>query len=107
MGNRYELPKWERPTDYGGFNPVGDFVIYTRNRDSGILETVNSEVIENIFSELNYKFREEWYLHSGLEAGEENWFYIFRAGHWAVGWVEYLMRRKPCSARTAGTTESP
>ena len=72
---------WKRPSDYGGHNPVGEYVIATRTRDSSILEDVNySRILEDL-EELNEPQRQKI----------EDAVYDFRAGHWACGWVEYLM----------------
>jgi acyl-CoA synthetase (AMP-forming)/AMP-acid ligase II len=66
--------KWTHPSDYGGHSPDGDYVIYGRNRDSSILENVNyREILED------------------LENIADSRCYDFRAGHWAVGWVEYIV----------------
>lgn len=80
MNNPYELPVWEHPRDYGGFSPDGDFIIYSRSRDSSILENCN---YEGILEELQ-KINEE-------NEGDSEAVYDFRAGHWAVGWVEYII----------------
>ena len=37
--------RWETPDYYGGFNPIGDIVVYSQNRDSTILEQSNYEQI--------------------------------------------------------------
>ena len=66
--------KWTHPSDYGGHSPDGDYVIYSRNRDSSILETGNyREILEH------------------LENIADSRCYDFRAGHWAVGWVEHII----------------
>jgi hypothetical protein len=67
---------WRRPPDYGGFNPEGDYVICTQNRDSSILEQTNYKGV--------YRLLE---CTADVDAPVYDW----RAGHWAVGWVEYLM----------------
>ena len=70
---------WERPEYYGGFNPVGEYVLYSRNRDSDALE--NSNYV-SMFK----------HLREAAEAlGAPNSVYDWRASHWACGWVEYLM----------------
>lgn len=66
---------WEKPKHYGGHNPVGEAVIATRNRDSSLIDESNWDAMLKI-----------------AEHGSDNdHVYIFRARHWAVGWVEYLM----------------
>ena len=76
---------WERPDDYAAFNedanPVGDYVIYTRHRDSSIMAECN-------YTEI---FRSLSQLARMLEQSDK--VYDFRANHWAVGWVEYIIVR--------------
>jgi hypothetical protein len=74
---------WTRPSDYAGHNPVGEYVITTRTRDSSILEDVNySRILEDLKqSGYPYPYNQEI----------EDTVYDFRARHWACGWVEYLM----------------
>ena len=80
--NNYDLPIWEHPSDYGGFSPDGDYLIYGRTRDSSILENSNYELI---FEQLRA-------LSSILETDKDEPFaYDFRASHWACGWVEYIL----------------
>ena len=97
---------WERPDSYGAWdslaNPVGDYCIYSRHRDNEILVNVNYEEILNSLYKLQEKIStqlmesgekpspdEEW-----EEWEQRPWVYDFRAGHWAVGWVEYIIVRK-------------
>lgn len=70
---------WEHPRDYGGFSPDGDYVVLTHNRDSGLCERSNYYCG---FRDLKKLAR---------ELGAEDTVYDFRAGHWAVGWVEYVI----------------
>lgn len=69
--NSEYLEKWTPPESYHGLSPVGDYFIYSINRDCSILEFSNWETIKETI-------------------GGEN-FYIFSAEHWACGWVEYLL----------------
>ena len=80
------LTKWEHPSDYGGFSPDGDYMIAGQSRDSDALERSN---YRTIFAALE----RESAKHAEPEDGEA-WVYDFRAGHWAVGWVEQLMIRQ-------------
>lgn len=75
--------KWERPDSYCGHNPVGDYVIYSRTRDSSILENSNYDLI---LAEL--KAEADKYPDIDQPV------YDFRASHWAVGWVEYIIVEK-------------
>jgi hypothetical protein len=71
---------WAHPGDYAGHNPVGDFVIYSRHRDSSIMENVNYNLICAELGAVDDDFSAP--------------VYTFRAGHWAVGWVEYIILKK-------------
>ena len=85
---------WEHPAYYGGHSPVGDFLIYSRNRDSSILENVNYDEVFRVLLEEQEKHPE-----APEVEGEEYtpWVYDFRAGHWGCGWVEYIIVRKDAS----------
>lgn len=72
--NCYDLGQWVRPDSYGGFMPVGHFFIFSRSRDSSILENSN---YERILEDLKGKFGE--------------YVYDYRARCWAVGWVEEIL----------------
>ena len=78
--------KWERPSHYGGHSPEGDYLIYSRNRDSEILDDCNYKAILKDLQEkaksLNF---------DNLDESENGWVYDFRASHWACGWVEYII----------------
>jgi hypothetical protein len=73
--------KWAHPSDYGGYSPNGEYVITSQSRDSDSLSRSNYERIFEDLKELNPK---DW-------TGGNAPVYDFRAGHWACGWVEYLM----------------
>lgn len=72
------LPMWTHPTGFDsnanfvGTQPTG-YVIYSRNRESSILENVN---FYDILTDLG---------------GEGEHVTIVRHGHWACGWIEYLI----------------
>lgn len=89
--------KWVQPRDYGGFSPDGDFVICVRNRDSGTLDQSNYQCafdsLREVADECTEEAPEELDCYGRLSDRSANWVYDFRAGHWAVGWVEYLMVR--------------
>ena len=72
--------KWSTPDSYLGHNPVGDYVIYSRNRDSSILENTNYELI---LTQLQGEAEKYPDIDSPV--------YDFRASHWACGWVEYVI----------------
>lgn len=78
---RYELVKsygWEHPKDYMGFEPTGDILLYTKTRDSSLLEESNFEMIYDAL----------------LNLGDDEAVYEWRADHWACGWVDYLMLKQ-------------
>jgi hypothetical protein len=92
------LTRWETPECYGGADPVGDIIVVTRTRDSSILEESNFEVAQKrIETILKHKVEEVWELKDGSYAYPK--FYILRTGHWAVGWIEYLMLRADAPKR--------
>jgi hypothetical protein len=74
---------WERPDSYYGHNPVGDYVIYTRHRDSTIMENVNFEIALERLEAIEKKYEET--------LTDEQQVYDFSTNHCAVGWVEYLI----------------
>ena len=86
---------WERPECYGGFNPEGDYLIYSKHRDSRLLERVN---YDEILSELT-KFEEtipgrpDDRVISGTYRRDTigTWSYEWTAKHWAVGHIDYIM----------------
>lgn len=78
---------WKTPDSYHGFNPVGHFCVATKNRDSKLLERHN-------FTSANTRL--EPYNSDDVEQ-EERSVYVWRASHWGVGWVEYLMIRPEAS----------
>lgn len=85
-----EERKWTHPSDYGGFSPDGDYIIVSRTRDSNCLEESNYFTAFNSLKRVAEPFR------TPPEAPNEiwrDWVYDFRAGHWACGWVEYLLVR--------------
>jgi hypothetical protein len=79
-GDTLRKAQWEHPSDYAGFNPVGDIVVLSRHRDSDALTRSNWEVgLEQ--------------LRKAAESAPES-VYDWRASHWAVGWVDYLMVKR-------------
>lgn len=85
--------RWTTPDSYAGFNPVGDFIAYTRTRDSSsILEESN---YKQIFEHLK-KFAADYGCPEFVEGdkrSEYDWVYDFRASHWACGWIETILVR--------------
>jgi hypothetical protein len=88
------MEKWTHPRDYGGFSPEGDFGVYSQHRDSNALTRSNYECIFRDLKEFAKKFLEPE-DNPDIESGDiGSWVYDFRAGHWAVGWVEYILIRQ-------------
>ena len=87
------MQTWKHPRDYGGFSPEGDYVLITRNRDSSSLDRSNWECICRDLNAEAYDDGREGF------ADRPN-VYHWRAGHWAVGWVEYLCIRADAPAET-------
>ncbi len=77
---------WTHPGDYAGHNPSGDYVIYSRNRESSIMENVNYNLICDEMGAVDDDFNAP--------------VYTFRASHWAVGWVEYVIVKKDAPENT-------
>ena len=80
---------WSTPDDYLGHNPEGDYVIYCRHRDSTILDDVNYGIICKELGAVDDDYTAP--------------VYTFRASHWAVGWVEYVIVRKDAPEETLET----
>lgn len=80
--------KWETPDSYVGHNPVGNYLIYSRNRDSSIAEDVN---YQEILKDLQAVMSEEDRDNSRV--------YDFRASHWACGWIEYIIVEQNASEK--------
>ena len=88
--NSQHLDQWERPSYYGGFNPVGDYVIYGQHRDSNALTRSN---YQRIFEDLIAYAEKLGCQNNGIDGEEEesDMVYDFRASHWAVGWCETIL----------------
>lgn len=91
------MPTWKTPDSYMGFDPVGDYCLYMKTRDSEIMTESNFACIKKDMEQFIEKgdFPDPNAILD--EYGEErpsDWFYTWSAGHWACGWVEYMMVRK-------------
>jgi len=84
------METWNNPGSYGGFSPVGDFVVLGQSRDSDVLEQSN---YATVFKALTDKAIELGCQDSGIdgEGDQSDMVYDYRANHWAVGWVETLL----------------
>ncbi|WP_422451933.1 hypothetical protein [Endozoicomonas sp. ALC066] len=74
--NHWDLEQFISPENYSGFEPVGHFYVYSRTRDSGIIENSNYEMI---LEELTKKWGDV--------------VYDYRASHWGCGWVETILMK--------------
>lgn len=72
---------WVRPSYYMGFSPDGDYLIYSKNRDSSLLEVSNFERIEQELEKLE-------------KPENEKMVYTFRASCSMVGYIDYLLVSK-------------
>jgi len=89
------LPRWTHPDSYMGHDPIGDYCICGRSRDSDALEESNHRrIFQDMLAkaiELGQAEGSEIDYH---EDDDKQWVYDFRAHHWAVGWVEQVILRK-------------
>lgn len=97
-----KLDQWQQPKDYFGFNPVGDYGIYARTRDSSILDNCNWEEIWKHLKKVEAQYPPppegsiEKYktVFSDGDATPKTWVYEWEASHWACGWLGYMMIRE-------------
>lgn len=82
QGDTLRAAQWETPSSYAGFNPVGDVLVLSINRDSDALGRSNWAVGGTLLRE------------AAEAAGAPESVYDWRASHWAVGWVDYLMVKR-------------
>jgi len=86
MTTALERAAWTTPESYAGFGPVGHYVIVSRHRDSDALSRSNWIVACDRLAQAAGL--------TGVPADDSAApVYEWRASHWAVGWVEYLMVR--------------
>tara|TARA_B100000745_G_scaffold177357_1_gene116153 strand:+ start:2063 stop:2956 length:894 start_codon:yes stop_codon:yes gene_type:complete len=79
------LELWKMPPDYFGEHFEDHYVVYSRTRDSDLLNISNFEFIQNELEELQESL-----------ANKRIWqcYTIQHASHWAVGWVEIIYVHK-------------
>lgn len=96
LQNILDKHAWEAPRDYFGFSPAGDYLIASVNRDSDALERSNFECItRDLMREAESCTDEERaVVEDNQPANMQDIVYTWRASHWAVGWVKYLMVSK-------------
>lgn len=97
------MEKWELPSCYAGYSPDGDWLLLTRHRESDTVAESNWEVA-NKMVELEacrvspFTGVEERDEYGRIDPRSTDWWYIFRASHPLVGWVEYLLIRADAPA---------
>lgn len=74
---------WQHPDNYGGHSPEGHYCIASQTRDSDRVTRSNYRTILAELVSLDE-------LHN---VEDEPSVYDFRAGHWACGWIEYIIVR--------------
>ena len=80
------LELWKMPPDYFGDTFEDHYIVYSKTRDSDLLNLSNFHFIENELDEINDEL-------SSDEISEE-YYTIQRASHWAVGWIEIIYVHK-------------
>ena len=88
-----KLSIWETPSDYFGFDPVGDIGVAAKHRDSDALARSNFTAAKASLLEAAGLDAEVIAACDGDDMDARPVVYDWRASHWAVGWVEYLMVR--------------
>lgn len=86
MNAEEHLPEtaWKTPECYGGFDPVGDYLILSRHRGSELVDESNWTCACKALGAEDY---------DGGEFDSRPPVYTFRAGCSLVGWIEYLLVR--------------
>lgn len=88
------MPTWQTPDSYMGFDPIGDYCLYAKTRDSDILTESNWDEIQKELKTILKTLPKPESRYDGY--GKElpsAWLYTWSASHWACGWVEYMMIR--------------
>ena len=76
--------QWTHPDSYGGHSPDGAVILAVVTRDSDAMERSNWIAIRRDLEKLTT-------VNTDYQEDQPNAPYDFRAGHWACGWVEYLI----------------
>ena len=70
--------EYKRPPYYAGDDFYGTYAVYSIHRDSDVVDRANFQVMDELVSE-------------AVSSDNSNDFpFITRAGHWAVGWLDTL-----------------
>ena len=92
MSDILNATKWETPDSYAGFNPIGDYCVCSKTRDSSLMEENNFDVFKREL-ETRHKVSKEYV-------------YSWEASHWACGWVQYLMLKPSAPQELLDCAES-
>lgn len=88
------IPRWSDPGSYAGHNPEGSYIVAQQHRDSNTIVRSN---YERIFADVLAKARELGQAEGAEQSppdpkdGKAWRLYAFRASHWAVGWIDYII----------------
>lgn len=85
------MNRWTHPDSYAGFSPENDYVLLGRHRDSDLIARHN-------WIEACNALNAQAYDDGNAGFNSRPACYHWRAHHWAVGWVEYLMIRADAPA---------
>ena len=88
-----KLNIWETPSDYVGFDPIGDIAVAAKHRDSDALTRSNYDAaMVRLLAAAGQDAQAitDW---DSDDMDARPAVYDWRAGHWAVGWIDYLMVR--------------
>lgn len=94
---------WTRPEHYGGFSPEGDFVILARTRDADTMDESNWHIATTVELDAQPYDPPDRFAERPEAFANRPAVYHWRAGHWACGWVEYLMVRPDAPAEVLST----
>jgi len=86
-----ENTRWTHPRHYMGYSPDGEFLVYSRHRDSDLEITTN---FDGVIADLTKASKDT------PEA-----VYSWRASHCLVGWVDYLMIKEDAPAHVLDLAE--
>lgn len=100
--NQLRRHAWATPQNYVGFSPVGDYLIAARHRDSDLVTRSNWHCLARDFGAVDWSPSRDLYLCNeaphGIEWDSRPCVYTWRARHFAVGWIEYMMLRADASS---------
>ena len=125
------MEKWKTPSEYRGYDPVGHYVVMSTHRDDGIEGEENFKAATHILEEVAGRCHNVWWRYDYVHDPKRDWWrrvlswlhvktrsdcgweddsfegftWVWRAGDWAFGWVEYLMVNKDAPQSVIATAE--